>query len=272
MKKPMRRTKKRVGRGALTTFKSRRIATISEVFPDRYMVACQTNFSGRFNPAGNRKALITMLFANSLYLPFEAVGSFSLCAINNNFATSARSSGTGSPAGYQPTGYTQLSSIYSTYRVISSAIRVTVSPTNDLDSLTLVVFPIAYNTAVNIGISGTVGSEVPYCDSARGMKFAKDKQCTLQNGSTRNTIKSYMSTGTINGYTKSQYSNHIQAGVPIASKPNITTGTQSEDLPWLWVIGIYANDDTKFANQLDVNIELKQYTMFTNAPQSNQLG
>lgn len=250
-----------------TTYVNRSSPKLQLPFPLKFYTPLRCGISGYVAPTLNASNLISYLFCipgNSIYQPFAGLASLPAPATYISVVT-----GQTALATVQCTGYSQLATIYSNYKVKGSSIKVKINGQAAVDDLIISVAPMAYNVATTLGVVGTFNATVPGIPSLGNMPYAKKQLVNALVENRNSQVSSYCTTAQANGLSKLQYDASIINGVSIANQTNTTAGAQLEDLPWVWVIGIENAYNTAFSYKQAVDIDITYYAELAGSTSPN---
>lgn len=215
-----------------TTWVNRASIKDHTIVDDRMLTKVSCSFTGDIGSATTFAPGQFILYGNSFFEPFT---------VPSNGITTVVTAQNGSTIARPPMGYATLSSLYNQYRVRSSAIKVTVQPTNSTaDAPLVVVFP-------SVGVfSSATGN--PY--QTQNQRYSKWKQCTLNNNVAMNTITNYMSSAKVLGFTKQQYDDY---------PATVVSSAPSTAFDWFWQVAIYNAIGGNFTGNVIVTVELSMY-------------
>lgn len=198
--------KSKVGKGEVMV--NRTAARLHTVVAPHYLTHLDAAFTGAIWNAAPTATQAFSIYANGLSYPFNT---------GNPFTTANTTAGVLYPAtlalnALHPVGFSQLTVLYSFYRVYASRISITVTPNpsgNEL--LNMVVYPSS--------------NDLPVTDfqRAQAQPYSKTIMVSPNNNVKQNTISLYMDNPTILGLTKMQYND--SSATQALSTANPSSGT-----------------------------------------------
>lgn len=202
------------------------------IVADKYYTKISCSFVGKI-PAGGSIGSYFTIYANSIYQPLNTANPYTGFITNTD----------GSSATAPPIGYTALSSLYASYRVKSSRIKVSVNPTNSGDTSLIVITP------VQAPFSGTSSYQI------MNQRYAKWKMVSSGNNVKENTIIQYMKSSKALGLSDRQFEDQLPVG--IASAPPTA-------LDWYWEVDYaQASASASTAGIILITLEVDYYVEFS---------
>jgi hypothetical protein len=205
--------KSKVGRGEVMI--NRVSARLHSVVAPHYLTRLQYAFQGTVNSSATVSPNQWAQYANALYFPGNTPSTFT-GAGPSGLQTNVLFPATLAINALNPSGFTQLSVLYSRYRVFASKITITYTPTNlsiggSGGNASLLIYPQT--------------SDLPVLDFQRAMSlpYSKYIMCTENNNVKQNTLSVYMDNPTICGYTKQQYKDDPNTSALINAVPAFAT-------------------------------------------------
>lgn len=201
------------------------------IVPDRFRTKMSVSYQG-YIAVGATSSYFD-IYGNSLYQPFTTSRTIA------TLVTGVFSSNTAA----SPIGYTELAALYNEYRVRGTRIKLTATPQNQADTITLVITPVC-------SVNGSVAPPV----YSINQRYSRWKQIQNTNNVKENTIIHYMPSNKVLGLTKQQYDDQL---------PVVNGNAPPASLDWYWQVQVYTNNGSVTAGQVMVTVELDLYVEFS---------
>jgi hypothetical protein len=216
------------------------------VIPRHHLCNTRTVINGYVGSGTTNGVRFMTVNANSLASPFNTGQAFNTAGVVPAFNATMMS---GDLITQNPSCYTVLASLYQTYRILNSRIKVICQPQNVADPIMLTVLPFAQTTTLSFtALDMSQLQQQPY---------AKFRNCGVNNVIANNIVEMRHKSHDVLGLTKRQYLDNSDIGASIGIGP-------ATDYAWSYLVAWETINNSSLSGQLNFTIELECGVLFSN--------